>query len=295
MGRISGATLTNYDLGDHGRGRRRERGVDRGVLGRIDDIRPSRRASGVEQLEAARPAAPPQGGLAAGRTRPARGSDNVRTSSAGSRTRLAVCPYSWTGRFRRGSRLPGRSLMIRRVLLGLVLASTFVLLSVESVAAQSRAIQPPAAQPAPVELSGWETATLLRLLDLIEAELARRRASGDIAALRRQLEPASAPRRQASPTQPSFDDAPRRRSMGRTWGGVGLMVAGLLLVQQKCDGITVNDRCLGSTTWIGGSTVSGLGVSTLGVLLATVWADAPVAPAIDPSRRTVAFTRTVSW
>ena len=39
-----------------------------------------RRASSVEQLEAARPAAPPQGGLAAGRTRPARGSDNVRTS-----------------------------------------------------------------------------------------------------------------------------------------------------------------------------------------------------------------------
>ena len=108
--------------------------------------------------------------------------------------------------------------MMRRVLLALVLASTFALLSVESVAAQSRAVQSPAAQPAAVELSGWETATLLRLLNLVEAELARRSASGDITALRRQLGPASAPPRQASPTQPSFDDTPRRRSMGRTWG-----------------------------------------------------------------------------
>ena len=107
--------------------------------------------------------------------------------------------------------------MIRHVLLALVLASVFALLSVESVAAQSRAVQPPAVQSPTIELSGWETATLLRLQDLVDAELARRRASGDVAALRRQLGPTWAQRRQW-PTQPSFGDAPRKRFHGSHLG-----------------------------------------------------------------------------
>ena len=180
--------------------------------------------------------------------------------------------------------------MMRRVLLALVSALILVPLSVESATAQSEASQPPA-----VELSGWETPILFELLDLLEAEISRRSASGDLAALGRQLGSASDARRQASPTQLSFAGAPRRRSVGRTWGGVGLMVAGLLLVRQKCDGVRSGDLCLGSVTWMGGSTVGGLGVSTLGVLLATVWADVPVAPSIDPSRGTVAFSKTVWW
>ena len=67
----------------------------------------------------------------------------------------------------------------------------------------------------------------------------------------------------------------RRRSMARTWGGVGLMVGGLALIRQKCDGIRFDDRCLGSATWMGGSTVAGLGVIGVGVLLVSIWSDVP--------------------
>ena len=37
----------------------------------------------------------------------------------------------------------------------------------------------------------------------------------------------------------------RRRSIARTWGGVGLIAGGLLLVRQKCDGIRLGNRCVG--------------------------------------------------
>ena len=72
----------------------------------------------------------------------------------------------------------------------------------------------------------------------------------------------------------------RRRSMARTWGGVGLIAGGLLLVRQKCDGIRLGNRCVGSVTWLGGSTMTGVAVMTGGVLLATMFADVPANNAV---------------
>ena len=60
---------------------------------------------------------------------------------------------------------------------------------------------------------------------LINAELARRAASGDITALRRRVDPVA---------------GPRHRSKLRTWGGVGAAVAGVLLVQQRCDSASMS-------------------------------------------------------
>ncbi|MCY4509672.1 MAG: hypothetical protein OXG35_22310 [Acidobacteria bacterium] len=89
---------------------------------------------------------------------------------------------------------------MQRVVLALVLASTFVVLSAQPVEAQSRAVQPRAAQPPAAELSQWETATLVRLMNLLEVELTRRSRTGDLVALRRQLAPAGT-------RQPSSGDA----------------------------------------------------------------------------------------
>ena len=75
--------------------------------------------------------------------------------------------------------------MMRFVLL-VVVVSVFV--SGGSVAAQSPSGRSPA-----VELSVWDTATLLRLRDLLEVEIARRGASGDLAALQDRLQPALTP------------------------------------------------------------------------------------------------------
>jgi hypothetical protein len=89
----------------------------------------------------------------------------------------------------------------------------------------------------------------------------------------------------------------RTRSMARTWGGVGLMVGGLALIRQKCDGIRIDNLCLGSTTWMGGSTVGGLGVIGAGVLLTTVWSDVPVMRnlTVAPTRGGVDFGASFSF
>ena len=83
--------------------------------------------------------------------------------------------------------------MMRFVLVAVVVS---VFVSGGSVAAQSRSVRSPA-----VELSEWDTPTLLRLRDLLEAEIARRGASGDLAALRDRLQPgATPPRTSRAPT-----------------------------------------------------------------------------------------------
>ena len=183
--------------------------------------------------------------------------------------------------------------MIRHVLLALVLASVFALLSVESVAAQSRAVQPPAVQSPTIELSGWETATLLRLQDLVDAELARRRASGDVAALRRQLGPTWAQRRQW-PTQPSFGDAPRKRfhgsHLGRDRAGRGRPPGAGRVLRR-----TLRRDDSRHLPRVETPAALAAGIITSGVLLATVFSSVPLTPSIDPSRRTMAFTKTVSW
>ena len=172
-------------------------------------------------------------------------------------------------------RFPEGDLMMQFMLVAVVVS---VFVSGGSVAAQSRSVRSPA-----VELSEWDTSTLLRLRDLLEAEIARRGASGDLAALRDRLQPGATPPRAGG--APAVPDASvglgRSRSAVRTWGGVGLAVGGLALVRQRCDGVRFDDTCLGTPTWWGGSTAAGLGVSAVGILLATVWADVPVAASAD--------------
>ena len=112
-------------------------------------------------------------------------------------------------------RVPDGAPMMRLVLLVVVVA---VFVSGGSVAAQSPDVRSPA-----VELSEWDTATLLRLRDLLEAEIARRGASGDLAALRDRLQPGATPPRAGG--APAVPDASvglgRSRSALRTWAASG--------------------------------------------------------------------------
>ena len=55
--------------------------------------------------------------------------------------------------------------------------------------------------------------------------------------------------------------------MRRSWGGVGLILAGAVLAGHRIE----RTRC------------SGFGAATPGVLLATVWSDVPVARSVDVS------------
>ena len=83
------------------------------------------------------------------------------------------------------------------------------------------------------------------------------------------------------------DDEGQRRSMGRTWGGVGLILAGAVLAGHRIE----HTRCSGSPwtceSWTDrpgiGIGSAGIGVAALGVLLATVWSDVPVAGSVDVS------------
>ena len=81
------------------------------------------------------------------------------------------------------------------------------------------------------------------------------------------------------------DDLPRR-SMKRTWGGVGLIAGGALLAagtyKKTC-------RTVGGSPWTcettrpAGAIGAGIGAATLGVLLATVWSDVRMARSVDLS------------
>ena len=82
------------------------------------------------------------------------------------------------------------------------------------------------------------------------------------------------------------DVEPRRRSMKRTWGGVGLIAGGILTATR-----TYHKTCrsVGGSPWtcetkrpavaIG----AGIGMAALGVLLTTEWSDVPVARSVDVS------------
>lgn len=84
----------------------------------------------------------------------------------------------------------------------------------------------------------------------------------------------------------ALQDVEPPRSMKRTWGGVGLIAGGTLLATR-----TYHKTCrtVGGSPWtcetkrpavaIG----AGIGVAALGVLLTTVWSDAPVARSVDVS------------
>lgn len=94
------------------------------------------------------------------------------------------------------------------------------------------------------------------------------------------------------------DDGPeRRRSMGRTWSGVGLIVAGSVVglampVQREACVTTVfASACAKETNT--GAVIAALGLITAGVGLATVWSDVPansINVGLAPGRFHVATT-----
>lgn len=69
----------------------------------------------------------------------------------------------------------------------------------------------------------------------------------------------------------------RQRSMARTWGGVGLILAGLVVP------VGVKREAFGQsrTEYHPGGVVVAVGLVGAGVMLATVWADVPANPSID--------------
>ena len=85
----------------------------------------------------------------------------------------------------------------------------------------------------------------------------------------------------------------RRRSMARTWGGVGLMAAGLFvpLVCLSAPGKEGGWSC--EMTASGVATTAGMVGS--GLLLATVWSGVPAAPSIDFGPGRVRVGKTFGW
>ena len=72
----------------------------------------------------------------------------------------------------------------------------------------------------------------------------------------------------------------RVRSMARTWSGVGLIVAGTVLASTQEEVCIVGFGFLAGfsgcdTSWHKPLGVTGIGLATVGVLLATVWSDVP--------------------
>ena len=73
----------------------------------------------------------------------------------------------------------------------------------------------------------------------------------------------------------------RTRSMARTWGGVGLIAGGAILASVQKEVCVIGFGFLSGlsgcvTSWHKPLGFTGIGVATLGVLLATVWSDVPV-------------------
>ena len=69
----------------------------------------------------------------------------------------------------------------------------------------------------------------------------------------------------------SDEEPVRRRSMARTWGGVGLIVAGLVVPVGVERGIGTYKR----TEYHPGGVLVAAGLVGAGVMLATVWSDVP--------------------
>ena len=69
--------------------------------------------------------------------------------------------------------------------------------------------------------------------------------------------------------------------MGRTWGGVALMVGGLLVPVQTetCVVLFGSGGCVKETYALG--VAIAVGMIGSGLLLATVWSDIPANPSID--------------
>ena len=78
------------------------------------------------------------------------------------------------------------------------------------------------------------------------------------------------------------DGSGSRRSRGRTWAGLVMIAAGGALATavkrtETCSG----DICTSETEWYKPLSYPGIGMAVTGVLLATVWSDAPANAHID--------------
>ena len=78
------------------------------------------------------------------------------------------------------------------------------------------------------------------------------------------------------------DASGSRRSRGRTWAGLVMIAAGGALAtavkrMETCSG----DTCTSETEWYKPLSYPGIGMVVTGVLLATVWSDAPANAHID--------------
>ena len=89
--------------------------------------------------------------------------------------------------------------------------------------------------------------------------------------------------------------AERRRSMGRTWGGVGLMAAGLFVPLGCLSASGVDEWGSWSCEMTARGVVVSAGMIGSGLLLATVWSDVPAAPSIDFGPGRVRVGKTFSW
>ncbi len=99
----------------------------------------------------------------------------------------------------------------------------------------------------------------------------------------------------------------RKRSMTRTWGGVGLVALGLLMPMQQEKCVTVLglevplagplvEGVVGCLTEIyTPGVVAGIGLAGTGIMLATVWSDVPAAPSLDVGPGRIAVSKTLAW
>ena len=92
------------------------------------------------------------------------------------------------------------------------------------------------------------------------------------------------------------DDSDRRRSMGRTWAGVSLMVAGGALASANQTTISCSGgSCSSETEWYKPLGYPGVALAVTGVLLATVWSDVPANPHIDFAVTPIHVGKTVGF
>ena len=78
------------------------------------------------------------------------------------------------------------------------------------------------------------------------------------------------------------DDTGGGRSRGRTRAGIVMIVAGAALTTSiKRTETCIRRVCTRETTWLKEAGYSGIGLAAAGVLLATVWSDAPANRHVD--------------
>ena len=99
----------------------------------------------------------------------------------------------------------------------------------------------------------------------------------------------------AAGVQPIVAEPERRRSMARTWGGVGLMGLGLLMPVQREACLTAFGESICATDMYTPGVVAAAGLIGTGVMLATVWSDVPAAPSVELGPGRIQIGKTIGW